>query len=66
MMDILVQFNTGYYNKGNLINNRKEIVMNYCTGWFSIDLVASFPYGWLMSPDDMENAETDAAIYKTP
>jgi hyperpolarization activated cyclic nucleotide-gated potassium channel 2 len=53
MMDIPVQFNTGYYNKGNLINNRKDIIMNYLTSWFTIDLVASFPYGWLITKEDM-------------
>ena len=51
ILDIFVQFNSGFYKKGNLINNRKEIVNNYLTTWFLIDCVASFPYGWLVDGD---------------
>jgi hypothetical protein len=43
-LDIFVQFNTGFYKKGNLINGRKEIVLNYVKTWFFFDVIASFPY----------------------
>lgn len=69
MLDILVQFNTGFYSKGNLINNRKDIVVNYCTSWFSIDLVASFPYGWVFSDGiDPETGQinSNSAVARTP
>ena len=49
MLDIFVQFNTGFYRQGKLINNRREIVTNYIQSWFLIDLVASFPYNWIIS-----------------
>lgn len=49
MLDILVQFNTGFYRQGKLINNRKEVVSNYLQSWFLIDLVASFPYNWVIT-----------------
>jgi hypothetical protein len=69
MLDILVQFNCGFYAKGNLINGRKDIVINYVMGWFSIDLVASFPYGWVFSDGtDPETGEVqaNAAMARTP
>lgn len=44
MVDIFIQFNTGFYKKGNLITSRKEIVINYLQTWFFLDLAASFPY----------------------
>ena len=47
MMDVFVQFNTGFYKKGNLINSRKLIIQNYVQSWFFIDIVASFPYDWV-------------------
>lgn len=49
LLDILVQFNTGFYRQGKLINNRKEVVFNYIQSWFLIDLVASFPYNWVIA-----------------
>ena len=49
MLDIFVQFNTGFYSQGKLINNRKKIIVNYVKSWFLIDLVASFPYNWVIT-----------------
>ena len=34
--------------------------------WFFIDLVASFPYGWVFSPENIEDGGTDSAVYRTP
>lgn len=48
MLDIFVQFNTGFYKRGNLIYNRTEICKNYIKSWFLIDLLASFPYNYVI------------------
>ena len=67
MLDILVQFNSGYWEKGSLINNRKQIVLHYMSNWFLVDLVASFPYSWIVEVDSMEQDEDHgAALAKTP
>ncbi len=44
MLDIILTFNTGIYKKGNLIINRKRIIIEYLKLWFWLDLTASFPY----------------------
>lgn len=49
ILDILVSFNTGFYLKGYLVMKRRDIVFNYLTTWFFIDLIASFPYSWFFS-----------------
>jgi hypothetical protein len=62
MLDILVQFNTGFYKKGNLVLNRREIITNYLSTWFFIDIVASFPYNWLID----ESALDQDTMLRTP
>lgn len=49
MLDVLVQFNTGFYRRGNLVNSRKEIVINYIETWFLIDVLASLPYNYIIT-----------------
>ena len=44
LLDILLQFNKGYYDKGALILYRPYIVRSYIKTWFLLDLLASFPY----------------------
>ena len=53
-MDIFIQFNSGFYSKGNLIMQRSKIVSNYIRNWFIIDVIASFPYSWLVSDEDLD------------
>jgi hyperpolarization activated cyclic nucleotide-gated potassium channel 2 len=48
MVDICITFNTGFYKKGYLVMKRKDIIKNYFKTWFWIDLVASFPYTWVL------------------
>ncbi|CDW82005.1 UNKNOWN [Stylonychia lemnae] len=56
MMDIIVTFNTGFYKKGYLVMKRKDIILNYIKTWFILDMLASFPYSWVMDNDkDEEN-----------
>jgi len=44
MFDILMNFNTGVVEHGNLIMTRKEIAIIYFKLWFWLDIIASFPY----------------------
>lgn len=54
LIDILVSFNTEYYYKGTLVKDRRKIFFNYIRKWFWIDLVASFPFNWVI-PDSGDN-----------
>jgi len=59
ILDIFVQFNSGFYYKGNLIMQRSKIVSNYIRNWFFIDVIASFPYSWLVSDEDLDKESLD-------
>ena len=39
---------TGFYQKGTLVMNRKEIIKDYLKFWFWLDIVASLPYNWFL------------------
>lgn len=52
MIDVVVTFNTGFYKKGYLVMKRKDIILNYIKTWFILDVLASFPYSWVMNEDD--------------
>ena len=47
LVDIFVNFHTAHYLDGLLVFNQKEIVHAYLSGWFWVDLFASFPYHWM-------------------
>ncbi len=44
MFDIVLNFNTAIYKKGNLIYDRKKIILSYLKLWFWLDIMSSFPY----------------------
>ena len=48
IINIVANFNTGFYKEGTLVMDRRDIVMSYLKTWFVPDLVSSFPYMWLM------------------
>ncbi len=50
VIDIILSFNTGFYECGYLIMDRKQIVSTYIRFWFWLDLVGSFPYVLVISP----------------
>ena len=58
MIDVIVTFNTGFYKKGYLVMKRKDIILNYIKTWFILDLLASFPYAWVVSSnsDDSDSS----------
>ena len=43
-IDIILNFNTQTYSKGNIIKNRKQIAKNYLRKSFIFDLLASIPF----------------------
>lgn len=47
LFELIINFLTGYHNKGVLIVNRKLIALNYIKTWFTTDLISSFPYSFL-------------------
>lgn len=65
LFEILVNFNTGYYKKGNLIMERRMIIFTYMRTWFLIDLIASIPYSWFLGEDDSGDSN-DSSYLKTP
>jgi hyperpolarization activated cyclic nucleotide-gated potassium channel 2 len=42
--DILLNFNTAIYFKGNLCYDRWKITIEYLKLWFWLDVASSFPY----------------------
>jgi len=49
IVDMLLNFNTGYHEKSRLILSRRKIFANYVENWFWVDLVSSCPYTWLLA-----------------
>ncbi|OQR90977.1 Voltage-gated Ion Channel (VIC) Superfamily [Thraustotheca clavata] len=44
IMDVIVNFRTGYRQDVEIILDPKSVAINYATSWFLIDLAASIPY----------------------
>ncbi|CAD8181113.1 unnamed protein product [Paramecium pentaurelia] len=59
LVDIVLQFQTGYYNKGNYIYQRRKIALNYLKLWFWLDLISSFPYDGIISLTLEESNQKD-------
>ena len=49
LLDIVLNFNTGFYLKGQLIMQRKMIAIDYISTWLFIDLISSLPYTWFLA-----------------
>jgi hypothetical protein len=52
-IDILLNLNTGYYEKGDVIIDRLKIIKNYCQFWFWFDSTTTIPYS-LLIPDTVK------------
>jgi len=48
MIDILVNFNTGFFREGKLINLRREIAKEYAQVWLWLDVVTSIPFDHIL------------------
>ena len=49
MTDILMNFNTGFYEKGILFMRRDQIAKTYLKQWFWVDLISSLPFTWILA-----------------
>ena len=49
IMDVVLNFNTGFYETNNIITDRIEIAKDYMKFWFWIDLISSIPYTWIFA-----------------
>ena len=65
-IDILLSFNTGVYKKGILIMNRQALIIEYLKTWFILDILASFPYSYLISTNTGSDSSSNSLLAKTP
>jgi len=47
ILDIMMNFNTGFYDKGMLVMDRSRVFVHYMKGWFWIDMPISIPYEYI-------------------
>lgn len=53
LMDIFVNFNSAVYNEYmEIIDDRKQLAKRYLAGWFSIDVMAIFPFDLILKSAD--------------
>ena len=48
-LDIVIQFNTGFMVRQEMVTDRKVIARRYLKGWFFLDLLATLPFTWVFS-----------------
>ena len=48
-VDIVIQFNTAFMIRHELVTDRKAIARRYMKGWFLLDLLATLPLTWVFS-----------------
>jgi len=70
IIDVFINLYTGYYKKGSLVMKRRHIMCRYLKTWFIIDLLASIPFAWFISDDDLYNDDgelirSDALVHHT-
>lgn len=58
IVDVFINFNTGFYRKGVVVMKRREIVFNYLRTWFILDFLASFPYSWFINFEETQVCPT--------
>lgn len=49
IMDLILKFHVAYILKGNPITNHKSIAINYLSDTFAFDLIAAFPYNYIIN-----------------
>lgn len=65
ILDVMINFNTGFYEANTLITSRFEIAKDYLKFWFWIDLVSSIPYTWIFAWSQgisLRMIESDSAL----
>jgi len=64
LIDILLNFNTGYYSKGLLVMDRKKIAWHYCKRWLWIDSLTVFPFRYIWDRDENYDDVTGPADFE--
>lgn len=41
VMDIIIRFNTAFYDNGQIVNEKKLIIIRYFKGFFIVDITTS-------------------------
>ena len=54
MCDIILNFVTGYYKRGNVIMKRGPIMRHYLRTWFPLDFIATVPYSWFVQETNID------------
>jgi len=66
VLDILLAFNTAFYQKGNIVARRRVIGRHYIHSWLFLDLVTVLPYDYIVSGIS-GNTESDQRLaYQAP
>ncbi|CAG9325145.1 unnamed protein product [Blepharisma stoltei] len=65
IVDIIFNFNTGFFKRGILIMNRKLIAWNYLKTWFILDILSSFPYSWIIQGGIFQNDTVNNTLSAT-
>lgn len=62
LVDILINFNTGFYFKGFLVADRLAIVKNYLRHNFTLDLIGSIPFQMFFNQDSLVDSDAKFGI----
>ncbi|KAF4657950.1 hypothetical protein FOL47_008227 [Perkinsus chesapeaki] len=62
MTDLVLNFFTGFWSRGELNLEHRAIIANYTSTWFLIDLMASTPFSWLLAGHDAHSHMGASAI----
>ena len=65
ILDVVINFNTGFYEANTLNTSRFEIAKDYLKFWFWIDMVSSIPYTWIFAWSQgisLRMIESDSAL----
>ena len=61
-IDMIINFNTGFYERDILVLDRYRILKNYISFWFWIDLLSTIPLDWLLNLAGTSNSQTNKLI----
>ena len=64
LLDILVNFNSGFLKKGAVVMNRYLVVKHYFKTWFLVDLLSSCPYDWILNGSIFEQGSYEHSQHK--
>lgn len=62
ILEIILNFITGYYEKGVLIMDLPMIAKNYLKGYLLLDILSSFPISFITMNDDAERSFSPSAL----